>query len=425
MHEQDINKPWLPVLPLLTAGLLLAASPLASAADGAETEARVEYKTMLEEAERARREAQSARAEATRAAEMAREAALAERQDKRLQEEELARVREELSRAHRELREATREVARAHRDLARNEARVNVEYINLGDRPVIGVLLGESTEDGIRLAGVSPDGPAERAGLVQGDILASVAGHDLTERSPATRDVLTRSIAEAREGEELAVQVVRDGQLIDFFVKPERREPGSWQSVISIPSPPDVPGVPPVPGAPSAPSAHHSITVERIVVPEIDVEALNEQVQEITRRVQENSFVFVGPDGEKQEFHFSGEGGFDFDFPHENVFGFALPHMTGLELASINEGLGAYFKTDRGVLVLKAREDNAWGLEAGDVLLQIGEREVNTPSDVMRALREMNPGVEAEFKIKRDRRDKTLTVAVPERQLGFMLHDRG
>lgn len=420
MHDYDINKPWTPVLPLLTAGLLLATSPLLSAADdGAETVRQVEYKTMLEEAERARREAQSARAEATRAAEMAREAARSERREMHLQEDELARVRDELSRAHSELREATREVARAHRDLARNEAQVNARYINLGDRPVIGVLLGESTEDGIRLAGVSPDGPAERAGLIQGDILASIAGHDLTEKTPGSREVLTRTIAEASEGEELAVQVIRDGQLIDFFVKPERREPGSWQSVISIPTPPTAPG------DPLAPSAPHAITVERIVVPEIDVEALDEQIQAITRRVQENSWVFVGPDGEKQEFHFSGEGGFDFDFTNENVFGFALPHMTGLELASINEGLGAYFKTDRGVLVLRAREGNAYGLESGDVLLQIGEREVNTPSDVMRALREIEPGAEAEFVIKRDRRDKTLTVSVPERRLGFMLHDRG
>lgn len=424
------------------AGIQGAGEPEAAAQD--------DYQAVLEAAERARAEAEATRREAMRTAERARETARREAERAReesgqaqlaveeierqraIQREEMERVQEELSRAHRELREATREIARAHREVARNAGeRVVVHEFNLGERAVIGVVPGKETPEGVEIIGVSPDGPAERAGLQAGDVLVSIRGEELGgAEGKAGRETLFRVIEEAEPGEALAVVVKRAGETWKFEVTPEQREPASWQSLIRIPEAPPVPGAHPAPAAPGAPQAIVE-RIEHIAIPDIDEDALNESIQRMTEEMQTRKFLFVAPDGEAMEFDE------DFEFPEsfdveivgyselaeqalrEANMWFGLPHTQGLELARVNEGLGAYFKTDRGVLVLSARDDNAYRLESGDVVLDINATPVNSPADLMRALREIEPGSEVEIAIKRDRKSRTLTVAMPENRLGF------
>ena len=441
---------------LALATALYAAAPLWAADEPAqsgmsEREAeRAEYEALRAEAERARQQAEAARREAESAARQARETARRQAEQSRLeageerdrqramQREEMERVREELSRAHRELREATREIARAHRVVARNaEVHRVVREINLGERAVIGVVLGDETPEGVKVVGVSPGGPAERAGLQAGDVIRSIRGEPLSgAEGKAGRETLYRVMGETESGETLAVVVDRDGESWTFDVTAEQREPAGWQTLIRIPEAPAVPlatgSVRVAPAAPAAPGAPAVIVehVERIEIPEIDEEALNERLHEISEDMKARKFIFVAPDG----------GGFEFDedfeFPESfdveireysdlaeqalreaNIW-FGLPQAEGLELARVNEGLGAYFRTDRGVLVLEARADNAYQLEAGDVVLDVNDTAVNSPADLMRALREIEPGSAVSFAIKRDRKDKKLTVTMPENRLG-------
>lgn len=406
----------LTLITLFSAAALMASSEVPQAP----SQERAEYEAMLKEAEKARSEAETARQEAARAAERARELMREQVQvqnqtgkqaaDRAREQAEMEQAREELSRAHRELREASREVARAHRDLSRSGRTIQItRTVNLGDRAVIGVVLGNQTDQGVQIIGVSPDGPAEQAGLEQGDVLVSIKGIDLANDDEA-RQTIFDVMSGVEDGEQLDVVVDRNGSTGEYTITAEQREPRGWQSVIRIP---EVATVHEVSEAPH-------LIIEQIEVEEIDEEALAERVDELTEILEEKRFIFMsenGTDPREMKFEeFSDIGGHMMS--EANVW-FGLPRAHGLDLAPINEGLGAYFKTDRGVLVIRAREGNAYELESGDVILSIGAAKVDSPSDMMRALRDVEPGSEIKIDIMRDRKDKTLEVVVPENRLGY------
>jgi C-terminal processing protease CtpA/Prc len=429
MKEPEMKKFYaillIPAL-LLAAGTLIAGEE--AARSSSENAAWSERQAMLEEAERARLEAEKARLEASRVAEMARELAQKQKQEAKqtavrahedgetarreqeIQREEMTRVRAQLSQAHRELREASRELAQAHRDLSRTGHEIKfVREINLGDRAVIGLVLGRQTEQGVEIIGVSPDGPAERAGIEPGDVLVSIRGEQLAADEEARQNVF-QVMREVTDGEELAVEVTRKGQTYAYTVTAEQREPRGWQSILRIPH---------EPAEPAEPVEPYMIR-ETIEIPDIDKEALEARIAEMRDRLEATDHMFFIGDGENgQELEFEGFSEFGSHALDEANIWFGLPQGHGLELATINEGLGEYFKTDRGVLVIKAREGNAYELESGDVILTIGSTEVNSPSDMVRALRDVDPGGEVAIEIKRDRKNRTLTVVVPENRMGF------
>ena len=328
------------------------------------------------------------------------------------QGEGLERMREELSRAHRQLQEASREVARAHRKLMRAEGEsLRWHTFNPGDRAVLGIVLGEETEAGLRLVGVSPDGPAERAGLRQDDVLTSIAGVDLTGDGDS-RAALFEVMDTAEAGVELPVTASRDGKALNLVVVPEQREPSSWQSVIHLPDHPHVAGL--------APEIH----IKTLKVPEFDEEEWAARIEEFNKKAQEFEYRFSGDDGvsfvlpdeiEVDDVWLSALGE---NAVHEANMWFGVTPTRGLELASLNPGLGKYFKADSGVLVIEAREDNAYGLQSGDVIQSVNAVDVNSPADFLRALRDAKPGAELELAIKRNRREQTLKAIVPENRLG-------
>ena len=246
-------------------------------------------------------------------------------------------------------------------------------FQHLTRRGRIGVLLGEPADaggrTGVRLEEVVEGGPADRAGLEAGDILVALDGEPLGD-DPA-RAVLEH-MADVEPGDTLALRYSRDGQERTARVVADEND-GAFSffsgdgpaRIMVAPRPPRAPGAPHVfrmpapPDAPDAPGAPGAM----IWRSEDDVPGL----------------IRMGIAG-----------------------------RDGLELVEVNEGLGRYFGVDAGVLVADVTEDTGLGLQPGDVIVAIGDREVRSPRHARSILASYLPDEEVAIRVVRDRR--TLTV---------------
>jgi len=84
--------------------------------------------------------------------------------------------------------------------------------------------------------------------------------------------------------------------------------------------------------------------------------------------------------------------------------GFGPGSVQGIHVVALNPGLGEYFGTARGVLVVEVQEDSPLALRPGDVILLIEDREVEEPRDLQRILGSVRSGEEVEFHLLRERR---------------------
>jgi membrane-associated protease RseP (regulator of RpoE activity) len=92
-----------------------------------------------------------------------------------------------------------------------------------------------------------------------------------------------------------------------------------------------------------------------------------------------------------------------------------LNHWSDMELVALNPELGAYFGSDTGVLVVRGpSDDESLGLESGDVILRIGDREVKSPEHAMRILRSYEPEENLTIDIIRHQQSQTLTGTIPQ-----------
>ena len=91
-----------------------------------------------------------------------------------------------------------------------------------------------------------------------------------------------------------------------------------------------------------------------------------------------------------------------------------------MELVSLTERLGKYFGTDKGLLVVRAPEDETLKLEDGDVIQSIDGREPTSVSHAMRILGSYQSGEELELQIMRDKRRQTLKIEMPDNRSSWM-----
>ncbi len=261
-----------------------------------------------------------------------------------------------------QMREAEERLAAAARQIAELSSsqlppiRNFERRIYMDGRAVLGITIGSSDGDGpvegVTVRGVSPGGAAEDAGLRSGDIITAINDEPLTAASD--EEANTKLIGFMSGVEE------------DDVVEVEYLRDGKQASVEVRPhemSPP----------AYAYRSGRGNYTLPRVAnVPQFDV----------------RKFAWFS-DG-------SGWG-----------------HM---EMVALTERLGTYFGTDKGLLVVRAPDDENLKLQDGDVIQSIDGREPKSVSHAMRILGSYQSGEQLEMKIMRDKRKQTLKIEMPDNQ---------
>lgn len=305
-------------------------------------------------------------------AEQARQEAEAARQVARADREAL---REQLAAAREQLQEAARQVAELSRRAGERSGESFVyEFMSDENRGMIGVVLTRKGED-LKVASVTPGGPAEEAGIEPGDVIVAVNGEpvetgdgDRVRSTPEglrdleVGDTVTLTLSGDAGEREVTVEAGRHGMM---NWAPAMRELGELR--MHAPRAPHPPRVP-------------------------DMTHLDEEIRHKVHRAMDAIHVNVN----------RGWG--------------------RVELAPLNEDLGRYFGADEGVLVVSAPEDNPLGLKGGDVILRIGEREPNDPGHAFRLARSYGVGETLEVEILREGDRRTLTHEIndeTDRDLGW------
>ncbi len=151
----------------------------------------------------------------------------------------------------------------------------------------------------------------------------------------------------------------------------------------------------------------------------------------VTQEDPDNVFV-VGPDnGRAFAYSFGDEGPEGPEGPEPWMLGpggpgmrmrtipdgqfrvFMSSDLEELELVPLNPDLAPYFGTTDGVLVISVPKGSTLNLKGGDVLLQIDGRTPSNTSQVHRILRSYDPGNTVKFEVMRNKKSVTVTGTIP------------
>ncbi|KFN50970.1 PDZ domain-containing protein, partial [Arenimonas composti] len=295
----------------------------------------------------------------------------------------IAAARAELDRARAELERAAARVAELDStDLERLRFQVIEAAEAAAARPGIGIVMASNPEGGVRIAAVTPDGPADKAGLRAGDVLVSVDGRRISGGGGAGDDSAIASartqLHDLRKGQQLRIGYRRDGR--------------DGEALVTVDD------------------------ISRVMVFTRDAGNHAREARrhaEFARGEAARALELIAPgvrvDLERIAAAPCAAGDADCRVP---VLSEAF-RWNGLNLAALEPKLGRYFGTDRGVLVISGG-DTVGGLEPGDVIRRIGGEAVATPRDAMRLLRDRGEGEKVRVDVLRERAERSVEVTVPE-----------
>ena len=265
-----------------------------------------------------------------------------------------------LMEAEERMAEAARQIAEITGNRLPRMAEIERRF-EFSDKPRLGVAIdGQQRKgpvEGVAVMGVTPGSAASDAGLRAGDVITAINGESLSADKADTANKRLLDFMDGVEaGDVLKIEYLRDGKEGSVEVEP--------------------------------------------------------------RAVASHMFVWQG-DGDRP-FNVPDAPGLMEKFKMEFGFPWAGTGLGELELVELNEGLGRYFGTASGLLVVRAPKSDAFELQEGDVIQSIDGREPKDVRHAMRILSSYQGGEKLKLGIMRDKKKRTLDIEIPADQRGAL-----
>ncbi len=248
-----------------------------------------------------------------------------------------------------------------------------------GRGPMLGVTLDldhDTDLDGVRVSRVRSGGPADEAGILEGDVIVSLDGHRLIDELD-DEDEWHLDDGLSLPGQRLVALVrgLEAGSEVDIVV---RRGDGDTRRL--------------------------TVILEEVNRWSHSMEELTERMREMGERLRDTH-------------RWQPRDGYDWPRPDisvtplmtdavtaygDAVFPFGVVRSHGLDIVELNAGLGSYFGTEEGVLIAEVTEGSSLGLIPGDVVVKVDGRTVDDGRELVRILGSYEEGEELTLEIWRD-----------------------
>jgi len=100
-----------------------------------------------------------------------------------------------------------------------------IEIYPAGPRIGLGVVMAPNSGNGVKIAAVSPKGPAKDAGLQAGDVITAINGKSITAKDQAGVDQARAALADLKEGQTVKLAYTRSGKAVSATLKAAKIEP--------------------------------------------------------------------------------------------------------------------------------------------------------------------------------------------------------
>ncbi len=272
-------------------------------------------------------------------------------------EEQMREAEEGLAEAAQRVAELSLERLGALGDMKKYE-------FDISSKPRMGVnISGDDNKEpveGVGIISVTPGSPADEAGMRAGDVITAVNGESLTaESSYVANRRLLDFMKGVEEGDVLDVEYLRDGKV-------------------------------------------GTVQIEPRVVP-VHAFAWSSTGEHFKMPAMPNMHVLPQAMAQLRLSLGGWRGGWG-----------------DMEIVELTAGLGRYFGTDSGMLVISAPASNAFKVQEGDVIISIDGREPSSVNHCMRILGSYQPGEKIVLSIMRDKKRMTIESEIPDDRTGML-----